>query len=211
MDLATLDAPSRGAARAAFLEYRHAVLASLDAEADLSIDVARREALERRRLADEAIMVGYRHLSMGRQVIDVRQTVASGGVDAAGRPHIALARADLERVRLSMWGDGEVHFDHPARAGRSRSAARIELPPDTLPRDNRGWRQATAIVPSIPPRLRPTARLERFWVMFEAEYQAPPVDPALLKPIGAGLAVVVAVWDLTPLERAVLGMTRTPS
>ena len=36
----------------------------------------------------------------------------------------------------------------------------------------------------------------------------PPRDPALLRNITGTLYAVLAVWDLTEVERAVLGMTR---
>lgn len=43
-------------------------------------------------------------------------------------------------------------------------------------------------------------------ILWEAEWQAvPPKDPALLRHLGGDLYAVVAVWDLTELERAVLG------
>jgi hypothetical protein len=44
-------------------------------------------------------------------------------------------------------------------------------------------------------------------VLWEADWKVhpvPPGDPALLKHIGGDLYAVVAVWDLTPLEQAVL-------
>lgn len=212
MELAELTMTGgRAAAREAFLEYKRAVDASFAKEA-ATYDERKLAVLQEQREADEAIMAGYRQLALGRQIIDLRATVASGGLDARYRPKIALARADLSRVSVHLDQEGAVTFDHPARRTNARSAARITLPNRTFPPDrNRGdWMgiRATAIVPSIPPRFRPTVALEKFWLLFEAEYLAPPVDPALLKPIGQGLAVVVATWDLTPLERTVLGMTR---
>ena len=211
MDLVTLEAGGRSAARQAFLEYRHAVAESFGKEIG-QYDQRKLEVIARQRAADQAIMDGYRHLAMGRQVIDVRATVASGGLNTAGLPKIAVARADTERVSVSLNREGRLVFDRPDRRSNSRSACRIEFPEETFRRDrNRGdWGgvRGTAVVPSIPPRFRPTVALERFWLLFEAAYQTTPVDPALLRPIGTGLAVVVATWDLTPLERAVLGMTR---
>lgn len=213
MNLSSVDiAGGRGAARQAFLEYRRAVAASLDKEASYSISVKQREHLERQREADEAIMAGYRQLSMGRQVINVHETIRSGGLDAMGRPKIVVSRADLERVRVAVYRDGSVKLDDPEVFDRQRSRARIVFPERTFGQDQaRPWlegKRGTAIVPSIPPHLRPTIALDKFQILFEAEYLKPPIDPALLRPIGQGLAVVVATWDLTPLERAVLGMTR---
>lgn len=212
MNLTTVNPDmSRGAARQAFLEYRHAVQESIDKEASYSLGRIERERLERQREADEAIMAGYKQLAMGKQVISVRDTISSGGLDTSGRPKIAVANAAIERVRVRVYQEGGVKFDDPNRFHNARSAARIEFPDRTFPGDQaRPWdgKGGTAIVPSIPPHLRPTISIDKFWVLFEAEYLKPPVDPALLRPIGGGLAVVVATWNLTTLEQAVLGMTR---
>lgn len=199
------------AAKEAFKEYRAAVAASLEKEIRTH-DEKKLEMLRRQREADEAIMVGYRQLAFGRRLIDVRATIASGGLDTNGRPKIVVAQAQLERVSVRLDRDGGLTFDDPARRTNTKSAARITFPDRTFPGDrNRGdWSgiRATAIVPSIPPRFRPAYSLERYWILFEAEYLKPPVDPALLRPIGNGVAVMIAAWDLTPLERTVLGMTR---
>jgi hypothetical protein len=59
-------------------------------------------------------------------------------------------------------------------------------------------------VPPIPPRFRPEA-LDDYFTLFEAEWQPmPPVDPILLKRIGQTMFVIVAQWNLTAVERAVL-------
>jgi hypothetical protein len=61
-------------------------------------------------------------------------------------------------------------------------------------------------VPPIPPRFRP-GQPDRYHILWEAEWaKVPPRDPALLRALGDGLYVVLAVWDLTELERAVLGI-----
>jgi hypothetical protein len=68
-------------------------------------------------------------------------------------------------------------------------------------------RQGHTIVPLIPPEHRPNRnRLPRFHILWEVEKwdPTPPRDPALLKWIGGDLWEVVATWDLTELERAVL-------
>ena len=68
-------------------------------------------------------------------------------------------------------------------------------------------RPLRALVPTVPPRLRPAGNLDSYHVLFEPEWQGDPepADPALLKHIGGDLWAVVATWDLTPLEAAVLG------
>jgi hypothetical protein len=58
----------------------------------------------------------------------------------------------------------------------------------------------------LPPSIKPSeASLKHYHILWEAEWEnAPPVDPYLLRRISANLFVVIASWDLTPLERAVM-------
>lgn len=69
-----------------------------------------------------------------------------------------------------------------------------------------------AMAPTIPPALRPRHALRNYFVIWEAEWTVgsmiPPGDPALLRHMGGDLYAVMAVWDLSPLERAVLGGVR---
>lgn len=64
------------------------------------------------------------------------------------------------------------------------------------------------VVPSVPPSLRPRHALGGYDILFEVEEweidPKVPVDPALLKHMGGDLYAVLAVWDLTDLERLVL-------
>lgn len=67
-------------------------------------------------------------------------------------------------------------------------------------------------MPTIPPKLRPKrGQLGLYHLLFEAEWGLdpdPPVDPALVRHLGGDLYAVLAVWDLTDVERAVLGIIR---
>jgi hypothetical protein len=191
MNLSTINV-DRQQAREAFLHYRRAVR-------------------ERHNREDQLLMRGYRALSQGRQVIDLKQTISAGGQDEGGRPKLAVARATWKKVFLirHRWENYAVEFlARPSWEIRSHETrARIKLPADTLPPQELK-REAYAVVPNVPPQLRPADKLENYFVLFEAEWQGVPVDPALLKHLGGSLYVVLAVWDLTPLERAVLGITR---
>ena len=64
-----------------------------------------------------------------------------------------------------------------------------------------------AIVPNIPPRLRPGRGLQLYTLLWEATWAVdpvPPGDPALLRKLGGDLYIVLGTWDLTALEQAVL-------
>lgn len=78
--------------------------------------------------------------------------------------------------------------------------------PYTHERGRRGA-YVRAIVPNIPPRLRPKRGLHLYTILWEAEWAidpVPPVDPALLRHLRGDLYVLCGTWDLTDLERAVL-------
>lgn len=171
---------------------------------------------EQLRREDEAILRGYREIARGHRILSISEAIHGGGENSRLLPKLAIARADEERVQVRRHRDGRVSFAgdflHPPRS-------KVDLPEKTLSsigstRWNRGDRRwgpidAEAIVPTIPPELRPNAALERYWILFEAEWRnVAPRDPALLRPLGGGLYAIVATWDLTDLERAVLGMTR---
>jgi hypothetical protein len=164
---------------------------------------------------DERIKAGYRAAARGMPIIRLSESIHAGGYFDNGLPRIAVVRADS----LGCWVYSE-------RAGEDRRAFVFTGDPDTTNRgalvgrdsvrvtvpgldtSRRGiWSRASTIVPIIPPQHRPKRRrLPRFHIIWEVESWTPepPKDPALLKWIGGDLWAVVAAWDLTELERAVL-------
>lgn len=175
---------------------------------------------ERARAEDAAILRGYKAIASGHPIIALRDVIRVGGENSRFLPKLAIARADEPRISVRRERDGSIVFGrnivHSWReyrnGSRYRGRALVLLPPGTLPAktDVSGWPiEAHAIVPIVPPQYRPEASLERYWILFEAEWsRIPPKDPALLRDLGGGLYAVLATWDLTDLERAVLGMTR---
>lgn len=136
-------------------------------------------------------------------------------------PRLAVARALTNLVYLRVTGEAVEFHDghdkarwHVANVGEHHAMVRWVLPAVDL-----AWnRPLSARVPPIPPEVRPrghrsaVANLANYHVLWEAEWRqerAPvPRDPALLKHIGGDLFVVMATWDLTDLERAVLASLR---
>lgn len=202
MNLTTITEPKE-AAQAAFREYRAAFMA------------------ERNRI-DGELMRGYKALMQGKQLIRLTETIRAGGVDDLGRPRLAIARADEVVIRFSRQRDGSVEFGRDAGqfwGVRVTAADRLfRLPAETLPATREGdglpWDRGerwVATLPIIPPRFRPPYKPENYHLLWEAEWHRPARtraarDPALLKHIGGDLYAVLAVWDLTDLERAVLEM-----
>jgi len=200
MNLATIEM-DRTQAREAFLEYRTAVK-------------------ERHSDEDEAIMRGYRELARGRQLIRLSDTVLAGGlVERTWRPSwdrgrapetvmlpaIAVMRADRPECWVSRDGNDRFVFTPDTwYRGRKDRVVIGGFEPHQM------FGQWRAMVPIVPPALRPKAALRNYHILWEANWaQAnPPAphDPALLRHIGGDLYAVLAVWDLTEVERAVLGM-----
>lgn len=175
---------------------------------------------------DKALLAGYLALARGEAVIDINQALLAGGLDDNGRPRLAIGRADWGWCHLHI--DGAWRWDYVAdrmvprttgtawvtftRSQRPHHRAwehRVpwSLSPSVQPPNERGQRRAQ--VPSIPPQYRPrNYQLANHLILWEveewAENPAPTRDPVLLRPLQHGLAAVVAEWDLTDLERAVL-------
>ena len=178
----------RQEARSAFLAYRRAFRDAKDKE----------QAKQ-----DGALMRGYRAIVNGQSVIDLHQAMRGAGVNAQGLPKLAICRADETHCTVIMTANGRAHFYRGEDRWSFRTTP-VSVPVDTFPRNPNGTR-GTAILPSIPPQFRPPAKLDGYYLLWEAEWRkVVPVDPMLLKHLGGSLYAVLAQWDLTPLERAVL-------
>lgn len=155
----------------------------------------------------------FRALSLGKRVVDVA---------VSGFPKLALARADWTDV----WYQGRQFTDENEikrtvlfsrdRYPRVRkwivdgaSGSRLELPADSVG-NLTSRKRARARVPVIPPGLRPPAKdLGRYSILFEAVWDfTEPADPFLLRHLGGTLYVILAAWDLTPVEAAIFSGAR---
>lgn len=183
MELATLDV-SQDQAREALIHYRAARKLNRNAE-------------------DDAIIRGYNQIMKGRRLIELSQVIKAGGADERGRPRLAIMRADQRTCECTVSSDGMVVFG-PRWARHVARSLRIELPSGTLPPLNGRWVNGSALLPSVPPQHRPADSIANYHILWEAEWTDVPKDPALLKHIGGDLYAVLAVWDLSPLEMAVL-------
>ena len=158
----------------------------------------------------ELIKRVYRELSLDHRVINVNDAIENAGRDAEGLPRLAVARADQEWCRLSRYyvnskiGNQWLFFN---TTNRGKIYFRYPVPESVRPRDSNLNRRA--MVPLIPPNVRPEGHLSKYWILFEAEWKpVPPVDPILLRRVGGPFFVVLAHWDLTDVERSVLGAFR---
>lgn len=203
MELPTIDIPP-AEARKRFEQYRREVRDKHDAE-------------------DAAIAKGYKALAEGTPLIRLSEAMKLGGVRrktySSGRattvPCLAIARANARFA----WTNGIDRNGGLIIAGKRNHASTNRR--DVMRFDNgtfeqlegtesAGWwgYRLNALVPNIPPLLRPKFNLSNYHVLWEAEWKVapgpPPGDPALLRHVGGDLYAVHAVWDLSPLEQAVL-------
>lgn len=176
---------------------------------------------ENRTAEDVAVIRSTKAILAGKKVIRLADAVRNGGIDTRGLPRIAVSRADDIYVRCRSRGTTcdmiglKQRGDWVSDGGRGSWDARInQVNPRGFHFKLSGRFQdrteAVALVPTIPPAFRVAeSATERFYILFEAVWDpTPPTDPALLSPLGGGLFAVVAEWDLTDVERAVLADSR---
>lgn len=161
----------------------------------------------------------YRELSLGKRVINVDEAIGDAGPNADGFPLLAIARADQKFCELfTKWdstrGNQIVFGNLDKRIDKRRWLQPLYRVPDRalaneFAANRRLPKYQRAIVPTIPPNIRPFGNLAKYWILFEAEWKPiPPVDPILLRRLSGPFFVVLAQWDLTEVERAVLGAIR---
>jgi hypothetical protein len=156
---------------------------------------------------DAEIQRAYEMISKGRVVIQALESIKAAGLDERGMPRLAIVRADKPSVHCSVSGDGSCRFTAPgqhrgARGQQFNLPRGSFVPPANAPRWGNSGRATT---PLIPVHHRPRRGLANYHVLWEAEWSPePPVDPYLLRQIGGDLWLVVAAWDLTEVERAVM-------
>lgn len=208
MKLETVDIPTTGLdevnyrAREYFLAYRKAVREARGLVPGAPVppnDMS----------PDAVLMRSYRAIHRGQRVLNLHQVMQAAGLNAANwLPKLAICRADRTHASVRLWPNGRAIFwstrevSWSYRPVRPTSTTRI-LPAGTF-RDLDAQRDGWCVAPSIPPAFRPKGSLEHYHLLWEAHWQTVPVDPLLLRDLGGGMFAVLAQWDLTPLEQAVL-------
>ena len=172
---------------------------------------------------DRAIMRGYRVLAKGGRLLDVNEAIRHGGLNLAGLPKLAIARAHVERskwwaettgryvneadpanlaYRIFATGGGEYLYG-PTNGRVTDDRRRWRLPAETFAADRaQHGRTFEALTPLIPLPHRPRHNLSNYFLLWEANWHALPVDPYLLRPITGSLMEILAEWDVSPVELA---------
>jgi len=147
---------------------------------------------------DQAIAAIYKRIAAGKLVIRALASITAAGLDTAGLPKLAIMRADQRKVECSLY-ENQVTFYVPRRHYTSKDRN------FTIPMPGASYRTPRiADVPLIPVHLRPRKAIEKYHVLWEADWNQYPTDPYLLRRFGEDAWLVVAAWELTPVERAVM-------
>jgi hypothetical protein len=156
--------------------------------------------------ADAEIAAIYKRIAQGKTVIRALESIRAAGVGADGLPKLAIARADTAKCFLERSTDTAVFSDDTRRTGRRNESKSkvVRVPWEGFNLPSGRW-SYEATVPLIPVHLRPRRGLQNYHILWEAEWtKRYPVDPYLLRRFGGDAWLVVAAWDLTDVERAVM-------
>lgn len=152
----------------------------------------------------------YKQLKDGQKIIDIFKVIAKAGVHANHHPKMAIARADRKELRCRYHHNGNVDYYNEDTSWRGKERFHLQ---ECLPAFDRtkvtpgDWSMdLKAPVPIIPGELMPKKLTDDYYILWEVEEwrRVPPTDPWLLRRITKTLFVVVAGWDLTELEKAVM-------
>jgi hypothetical protein len=144
-------------------------------------------------------------LAQGRLILKALESIRVAGLGADGLPKLAITRAHRERCWVRPHSNGSAAFEDYEWGRASNSLDRIEFPPRSFQFRNAPYK-ASSVVPTVPLHLRPKRGLQNHHILFEAIWKPEPTrDPYLLRRIGkADMWLVVAMWELSEVERAAL-------
>ena len=172
------------------------------------------------------LAVVHQNLAAGRKLLSVNKAMEIGGVKSNGYPTLAIANASA-RWTWFIRDAGRIHdndgrWDHPAVAFVSEYGENPGWP------IKNSWKRATrnsvfrflsnhfpirmneghiaARVPIVPATMLPKFGLRNYCILWEADWEAAPKDPLLLRRITREWYSVEAEWNLTRIERMVLEM-----
>lgn len=150
--------------------------------------------------ADAEIAAIYKRIAQGKTVIRAFESIRAAGMGEDGCPKLAIAPAHMHRC---FWRPRSNACTFGKRYPNARD--RMEVVRMDWPGLATAKYEAEAIVPLIPIHLRPKRGLQNYHILWEAEWtKRYPVDPYLLRRFGGDAWLVVAAWDLTDVERAVM-------
>jgi len=166
----------------------------------------------------------YGHMTHGGKVIDIYKAFKDTGLNEKGNPKIAIAPANSKKCYLTKDTDGSAVFSGKFERWQSREARKylkeIQVPAETFNWINRQGgkpryrsdikdQYVSTLAPIIPPQIlieKVKFNLKNYHILWEVEAwkPEPPRDPILLKQITTNLFGILATWDLSDIERAII-------
>jgi len=157
----------------------------------------------------------YYHLSKGGRILDIYEVFKTSGVNEEGEPKLGIIRADAKKCVFHKQSLGSGRFSENIDWRDQEIPARfdVQLPSNTFP-EWKGNKELEIIrrniqtkTPICPPHLLPNGKLDNYYILFEVEEwneMMKAKDPFLLKRINANAFLILAEWDLTEVEQAVI-------
>lgn len=142
----------------------------------------------------------YWQLARGRKVIDVISAISVAGMNPQGHPKLAIGKANEKQIWFHQSGSESIYY-HDDRA--RHPVLRFARPGHW----KNEWQRIQAPAPIIPPsHVPPDANLANLHILWEVEKWEPvaAADPLLLRQLGGPFFVVLAAWNLTQAEQAVM-------
>lgn len=156
---------------------------------------------------DEAIAMAYRAAKRGHKIIMLPDVIRAGGFFETGHPRLAIVRADATACWVRREGRSLIYSTDEWMRNRGALVGAYTVRVRNAIDDGKYFNTKGTVVPLIPPRHRPGKnRLHLFHILWEVEAWdlTPPRDPALVRHVRGDAWSVIATWDLTELERAML-------
>lgn len=189
-------------------------------EAQRKILAYRRQLKRRANEEYELALKAYQTVAEGLAILNLYDAFAQTGLGEDFRPRLAIGRADRKEVHVYVDPrDRCLTFTTHSRGmwtGNYQGDLMLHLPFEFTLREQNALQHGKhgyALVPMIPADVRELVEGQDkdYMILWEVEKWAdrsltspPPRDPYLLKHIAGELYAVVAEWDLTDLERAVM-------
>lgn len=157
---------------------------------------------------EQILKRSYRYLADGKKMFNLYEVMRHAGIDHEFKPRLAIARADWRRVFFRGWESGSGTFTPDGQAWRKVLNQDLPCIKGTFPSEVKAWDQwkrLASVVPEIPLVLRPPKALSNYHILFEPQWESlPKTDPILCKRLSPNMFVILAAWDLTDLELAVM-------
>lgn len=160
----------------------------------------------------------YHALKKGYKVIDIFKAFEDTGT-LNDNPKLAISRADMRQVFFTKAVGGGGRFSDVNDSWKEKvddvnipgGLMRSDWPLNNLEQGISNWnikdRTVATNVPMIPAHLMPEGKLDNYYILFEVDEWNPIAavdDPYLLRRINANTFIVLAEWDVTPVEKIVM-------